>query len=143
LIPLINLIDEISALNNEYNNFCYDYLLSGEISTKSIYVVEDINLSSIRVTQLLAESLEEFLKKNQLILTLTGCLFYKHEKKLSLFAGWLERMASLRKQYIKERDKYKKEDDEYSFFNSRQSATKTAMNTSYGSTWPQRNLKIL
>jgi len=132
VIPFINLIDEIHIKSCEYNNFCYDYLLSGEISSPSIYVIEDINLSSLRITQILAESLEEYLKKNQLIITLTGCLFYKHERKLSLFAGWLERMATMRKQYIKERDKYKKGDDEYSFFNARQSATKTAMNTSYG-----------
>jgi len=143
VIPFINLIDEIHIKSCEYNNFCFDYLLSGEISSPSIYIIEDINLSSLRITQTLAESLPEYLEKNQLIITLTGCLFYKHERKLSLFAGWLERMATMRKQYIKERDKYKKGDDEYTFFNNRQMATKTAMNTSYGSKWPQRNLKIL
>lgn len=132
LVTFLNLIDEIHDKNREYNNFCYDYLLNNEFNNKTIYVIENINQPNIRIIQLLAETINEYIVKNQLILTLTGCLFYKHEKKISLFTGWLQTMATLRKQYIKERDKYKREEDDYSFFDSRQSATKVAMNTSYG-----------
>ena len=134
LIPFINLIDEINThnVNPEFNSFCYDYLLSGEIQHKSIYVIENINQPNIRIIQVLAETIDEYLKKNQLILTLTGCLFFKHEKKLSLFYSWLESMGKMRKEYIKERDKYTKDSDEYNFYNARQLATKIAANTSYG-----------
>lgn len=134
LIPFINLIDEVNPLNNnvELNTFCYDYLLSGEITHKSIYVIENINQPSIRITQLLSETLDEYLKKNQLILTLTGCLFYQHEKKTSFFASWLESMYKMRKEYIKERDKYEEGSEQYDFYDSRQKSTKVASNSAYG-----------
>jgi len=134
LIPFLNLIDEINPLNThvEFNTFCYDYLLNGEIQHKSIYMIENINQPNIRIIQLLSETLDEYLKKNDLILTLTGCLFYKHEKKISLFASWLEQMGKMRKQYIAKRDKHPKDSDEYNFYNARQLSTKIAMNSSYG-----------
>jgi DNA polymerase elongation subunit (family B) len=131
-IPLMNLIDEIHENNNEYNTFSYDYLLNNEMNYKSIYIIEDINKSSIQINQVLSETLKEYLKKNQLILTLTGCLFYKHEKLMSIFSSWLESMAQLRKQYKKKRNEFDKNSDDYSFYDSRQLATKVAMNTSYG-----------
>ena len=132
LIPLINLIDEIHELNKEYNNFCYDYLLSDEVNHKSIYIIEDINQSSISVNQILSESLNEYLIKNKLILTLTGCLFYKQDRKISLFSHWLEGMSKLRKEYKGKRDEYERDSENYTFYDARQIATKVASNTSYG-----------
>ena len=134
LIPFLNLVDEIHQNNiyQEFNSFCYSYLLSGEISEKSIYIIENINQPTIRIIQVISETLNEYLKKNELILTLTGCLFYKHEKKTGLFTGWLEQMGKMRKEYIRERDKHVKGSDEYNFFNARQQSTKVAMNSSYG-----------
>ena len=131
-IPLISLIDEIHDGSAEYNNFCYDYLLNAEINHKSLYVIENINQSNIQINKVLSESLSEYLKKNNLILTLTGCLFYKQEYKLSLFSNWLKSMKDLRKEYKDKRDKYDRSVEEYSFYDSRQKATKVAMNTSYG-----------
>ena len=131
-IPLISLIDEIHESNREYNNMCYDYLLNGEINNKSIYIIEDINKSNIHINQILSEDIDKYIKKNNLILTLTGCLFYKHENKLSLFSSWLESMATLRKEYKRTRNTFNRDSDDYSFYNSRQLATKVAVNTSYG-----------
>jgi len=131
-VPLINLIDEIHEQNNEYNNFCYDYLLNNKINSKSIYVIEDINQSSIKVNQVISDRIDSYLKDNNLILTLTGCLFYKHEHKNSLFSIWLKTMLKIRKEYKKTRDTFKYNSDDYSFYDARQLATKVAANTSYG-----------
>jgi len=131
-IPLINLVDEIHEKNKEYNNFCYSYLLNNEIDCKSIYIIEDINLSTIKVNLLLSDDLDRYIRDKNLILTLTGCLFYKQEYKTSIFSSWLESMANLRKEYKKKSRSFDIDSDEYSFYDSRQLATKVAMNTSYG-----------
>ncbi len=132
LIPFINLIDEIHDNSTEYNHFCYEYLLNNKMIDKTIYIIENINSPNIKIVQILSENLDGYLKKNNLILTLTGCLFYKQEYKLSLFSGFLEEMYNLRKQYKKERDTFDQKSDDYKFFDARQLATKIAMNTSYG-----------
>ena len=134
LIPFLNLVDEVSLQNEniELNQFCYDYLLNNEFKHKSINIIENINQPDIRVTQVLSETLDAYLKKNKLILTLTGCLFYTHERKMSLFTSWLATMTDLRKKYKNERDKHSPDSELYMFYDSRQSSTKIALNTSYG-----------
>lgn len=131
-IPLINLIDEVHDGSAEFNNVCYDYLLNGEFNHKTVHIIENINQSSIQINQMLLEDLPKYLKKNDLILTMTGCLFYKQEQKISLFSHWLDLMYKLRKEYIKKRSEFDRSSDDYSFYDSRQKATKVAMNTSYG-----------
>lgn len=134
MIPFLNLVDELSPHNTyiELNQFCYDYLLNNEFKHKTINIIENINSPSIRIVQVLAETLESYLKKNDLILTLTGCMFNTHQKKLSLFTDWLSKMTDLRKQYKNERNKHDPNSDEYTFYDARQLSIKIAMNSSYG-----------
>lgn len=134
MITFLNLINEVHPNNEdvEFNKFCYDYLLNGEIQHKTIHVIENINTPDIKITQVLSETLEDYLKKNQLILTLSGCLFYKHEKKTSMFFEWIGKMTKLRKQYVAERKKHEEGTDGFDFYDSRQLAVKIASNTLYG-----------
>jgi len=94
-----------------------------------LYIIENILQPSICVKKILVKDFEKYLKENNLILSLSGCLFIKHEIKEGLFIEFLKNLKELRNTYEKERDKYKKGSQEYDFFEMRQKAIKTIMNT--------------
>lgn len=133
-IQFIDLIEEIHDEAREYNTFCYDYIINNDISNQpqGLYIIENIMEPTIRITRILTEDLEQYLKDNELIITLTGCLFDKHEKNPGLFIPFLNRMYQLRKEYKKKRDEYPEDSEEYKFYDMRQKSTKIVMNTTYG-----------
>jgi len=63
------------------------------------------------------------------MLSLSGCLFVKHEVKKGLFIEFLKNLKELRNSYEAEMKKYSKDSIEYSFYNMRQKAVKVTMNT--------------
>ena len=56
----------------------------------------------------------------------------KHEVKEGLFIGFLKYLKDLRNDYEKKRDVHDEDSEEYTFFDMRQKAIKTSMNTLYG-----------
>lgn len=134
-IPLLKLIDEIHPESEEYNTLVYDYCFNPEFKNhiRPMYIVEDISSPDIKVKKYTSEQLYDYIKEKELIVTLSGCLFYKHEKKLGLFYNFLNDMYKMRKQYQKERDSYLNIDmDKYRTNDMRQGTAKIVMNTAYG-----------
>lgn len=133
-IPLIDLINDIHPESKEYNSFCNEYLLNNRIpeSIKQLYIIENILQPTITVKIIDSNSIQEYLKKNNLILTLTGALFTKHEVKEGLFIEFLKNLKNLRNEYEKKRDTYDEDSYEYEFYDMRQKAVKITSNTTYG-----------
>mgnify|MGYP001161687325 CR=1 FL=1 len=131
LLPALDLFEDIHPNSKEYNSFCNEYLINNSLPDKLeyLYIIENILQPSICVKKILVKDFEKYLKENNLILSLSGCLFIKHEIKEGLFIEFLKNLKELRNTYEKERDKYKKGSQEYDFFEMRQKAIKTIMNT--------------
>jgi len=133
-LPMIDLFDDVHPSSKEYNSFCNEYLINDSLPTDPdfLYIIEDILKPNIKIIKIPVKSFESYLKTNNLILSLSGCLFVKHETKKGLFIDFLKNLKDLRNNYEKERDQFKKGTDEYSFFEMRQKAIKVTMNTLYG-----------
>ena len=137
-ILILDMMEKLAKNSTEYNSFCYDYFINQgkEYKTDILYIIENFNETNIRIIKVPVSEFSEYLKKNNLIVTLSGALFHKHEIKTGLFSDWLKTMAEMRKHYKDLRDKFKEEKgygcEEYKFYNMIQNATKIAMNTSYG-----------
>jgi len=133
-LPLIDLFDDIHPNSKEYNSFCNDYLLNGEISNQPpfLYVIEDILQPTIRIITIKSSEIENYLKTNQLSLTLSGCLFTKHENREGLFIEFLKNLKNLRNAYEKKRDSFDEDSEQYNFYDMRQKAIKITSNTTYG-----------
>lgn len=135
-LPLIDLLEEIHNRSEEYNIFAHDYLLNKNgfdtTNTKSVLIIDDIYTPNVKINRILIEDFNKYLKQNQLIFTLTGCLFYKHERKTSLFFKFLSEMKRMRDGYKKLRDENEKDPIKYQFYDMLQNATKTTMNSTYG-----------
>ena len=138
LLTLISMMEKIHKNASEYNTFCYDRFINETQSfkNKDLYIIENFYNPNIRITKVNESNLDDYLRQNKLILTLSGGLFYQHSEKMGLFSDWLEMMGDLRKQYRKQRDYFQVEKghscDEAKFYDMTQNAVKVAMNTSYG-----------
>jgi len=131
----INLIDLIGRINDEakeYNNFAHDYLLNGEVTIDYIYIVENINDPTIKIQKILSNQIENYLKEKKISLSLSGALFYTHEKEEGLFTEFLKETKLKRDNYKNERDKYEKNNEKYIENDRRQASVKILMNTTYG-----------
>ncbi len=133
-LPMIDLFDDVHPNSKEYNSFCNEYLINDSLPTDPdfLYIIEDILKPTIKIIKIPVKSFENYLKTNNLILSLSGCLFVKHETKKGLFIDFLKNLKDLRNNYEKERDQFKKGTNDYSFFEMRQKAIKVTMNTLYG-----------
>ncbi len=132
-LPLIDLIEDSHPNSKEYNSFCNNYLLNGEISSSEhIFIIENILQPTIRVNCIKATDIEQYLKQNNVSLTLSGCLFLKHEVKEGLFIEFLKNLKNLRNQYERERDRFDEDSEQYLFYDMRQKAVKITSNTTYG-----------
>jgi len=134
LLPAIDLFDDLHPKSKEYNSFCNEYLINNSLPTdiKQLFIIENILQPSLRVKQILTKDFEEYLRSNNLMLSLSGCLFVKHEVKKGLFIEFLKNLKELRNSYEAEMKKHSKDSVEYSFYNMRQKAVKVTMNTTYG-----------
>ncbi len=134
LLPAIDLFDDIHPKSKEYNSFCNEYLINNSlpVDVKQLFIIENILQPSLRVKKILTKDFEEYLRSNNLMLSLSGCLFVKHEVKKGLFIEFLKNLKELRNSYEAEMKKYSKDSVEYSFYNMRQKAVKVTMNTTYG-----------
>lgn len=133
LLPLIDLVDETHESSKEYNSFCNEYLINNSIpKIQELLIVENILQPTVNIVVVPPEKMEQYLKNNNLILSLSGCLFNKHEVNTGLFIDFLKNLKSLRNQYEAERDKYPETSEEFAFYDMRQKAIKITMNTTYG-----------
>lgn len=133
-ITLLDLFDDLHPESKEYNSFCNSYLLNNELpeDLQYLYIIENILQPTVQIKKIKSVDFADYIKEKNLILTLSGCLFYKHEIKEGLFIEFLKNLKNLRNYYEKKRDTYSEDSDEYSFYNMRQSAVKITMNTTYG-----------
>lgn len=131
LLPALDLFDDIHPESKEYNSFCNEYLINNSLpeKIKELYIIENILQPSLIVKKIPIETFQNYLKSKQIMLSLSGCLFVKHEIKEGLFIEFLKYLKNLRNTYEKQRDKYPKNSNEYSFYEMRQKAVKTTMNT--------------
>ena len=131
---MIDMFDDIHPNSKEYNSFCHEYLINDSLPKdfEYLYIIENILKPSIKVVKIPIKSFENYLKQNNLILALSGCLFLKHETKKGLFIDFLKNLKDMRNQYEKQRDQFKKGSDEYNFYDMRQKAIKVTSNTTYG-----------
>lgn len=149
LIPLIELLDEIHPNSKEYNSFCNEYLLNNtdfgiefkkkygeymiDITTgdeiPKLYIIEDILQPNLHINRIPVTEFANYLKQKQLIVSLSGCLFLKHEVKPGLFIDFLKNLKSMRSNYEKLRNEYDEKSELYSFYDMRQKAIKVTANT--------------
>jgi len=106
LLPALDLFEDIHPNSKEYNSFCNEYLINNSLPDKLeyLYIIENILQPSICVKKILIKDFEKYLKENNLILSLSGCLFIKHEIKEGLFIEFLKNLKDMRNQYEKQRD---------------------------------------
>ena len=133
-LVLVDMMERLHTNAEEYNSFCYDRFINGgqKFQNTQLYIIENYNETSLRINKIQSSEFDNYLKNNNLCVTLSGALFHKHEFKLGLFSDWLNLMASRRKEYKGNRDTQKYGSFNYRFFDMLQNATKIAMNTSYG-----------
>jgi hypothetical protein len=133
-LPMIDLFDDIHPNSKEYNSFAHEYLINDSLPIEHdyIYIIENILNPSVQISKIPARAFKDYLINNNFILSLSGCLFLKHETKRGLFIDFLKNLKNFRNEYEGERDKFKKGSSEYEFFDMRQKAIKITMNTTYG-----------
>ena len=132
LIPLIDLLTEVHPKAEEFNTFCHDYILNGSTNVRHVFVIENINEPSIRINRVLVSEFQDYLKANNITANIAGTLLYKHEHKLGIFAGFLNDILALRKEYKGKRDSFDPKSEEYAFWDMRQFSAKIVANTTYG-----------
>ena len=130
-LPMIDLFDNIHPKTKEYNSFCHEYLINDSLPTEvqNILIIKNILQPSIEIISIKTKDFEEYVKTNNLIISLSGCLFTKHESKKGLFIDFLKNLKNMRNEYEKSRDQYSKGSEEYSYYEMRQKAVKVTMNT--------------
>ena len=131
-ITLIDLITDIVDKSKEYNTFAYNYLLNNEFNSDYVYIIENINEPNICIKKILSENIDQYLKSNNVCLSLSGCLFYTHEKEIGLFSDFLKTMKSKRNEYKAKRNTFKEGSEDYIKYDRMQLAVKILMNTTYG-----------
>jgi DNA polymerase elongation subunit (family B) len=149
LLPLMDLIDAMHTNSKDYNSFCGEYLINntkfdsefiqkygpyiidpttGDVTPK-IYIIEDILQPNLKINMVSIHDFEKYLKEKQLILSLSGCLFKKHEVQPGLFIDFLKNLKQLRTNYEKQKNNFDENSLEFSFYDMRQKAIKVSMNT--------------
>lgn len=134
LLPLLDLIAEIYPNALEVNRFTYEYIVNNELleNVNTIYVVENENSPSVRISSVKANEFKTYVEHNGLAINISGALMYNHETKKGLLSKFLDERLKLRKQYKKERDNYGPGTEDYKFYDKRQMSLKINANSSYG-----------
>lgn len=137
LIPLLDLFTDIHPDFFEVNSFAYNYILNNKVisTEKYIYYINDITSPNIKIIKLenSVNNIEKFLKDNNLILTIAGTTFKKHDdNEQSILFKFLEDRLNMRTNYKKKMKEFKPEDDMYEYYNGRQNSMKINANSSYG-----------
>lgn len=145
LIPLLDLFYHIHHEYREYNMWVYDYLNYVDPNSKNptdnkelmkqrypdgVWVIFNPNNSNTYMKQLSIDEIYEFI--NQEIISLSGCMFVKHRKKMGLFVDMLNDFKQLRSHHKKLRDTYVRGTKEYKLEDNNQNVFKRLMNTCYG-----------
>jgi len=94
-------LDDIHPKSKEYNSFCNEYLINNSLPAdiNQLFIIENILQPSLRVKKILTKDFEEYLRSNNVMLSLSGCLFVKHEVKKGLFIEFLKNLKELRNSY--------------------------------------------
>jgi DNA polymerase I len=71
-------------------------------------------------------------KINNLVITISGSCFAKHNDQLGLFVNFLTEMGRLRSQYRKLAAEFPRGSEQHAFYHSRQLAIKVLSNSAYG-----------
>jgi DNA polymerase elongation subunit (family B) len=129
LIPFLDTLNTIHPNGNiDYNQFVYDYLFGDTSNYKYIYIYNGPMSSKSNLMKITDYS--EYIQNYNV--TINGCLFDKHEKKLGLFLRPLGNMRVLRTEYKRKRDESASQPELYKFYDSRQNTCKIFMNSTYG-----------
>jgi len=129
----LDIIQLIHPQYREYNHFVYDWLINNDISQYDyIYIVQNYNDPKLSITKIKTKDFDSYIRENNLIITLSGALFYRHDYHLSLFYNFLDEAGQLRAKYKKARNQSDPYSYEYLINDIRQGSVKVAMNTSYG-----------
>lgn len=141
LIPVLDLIVDISEKSEEYNLFCHDYLLNNDILTNcfgfpinQLYILSNASSPKISVEKIAPNEIQSYLQQNNLCLNISGALFYTHEYKLGTVYQFLEDRLAMRKFYKNKMYEFPVGSEEYKFYDSRQLAMKVNANSAYGLT---------
>jgi DNA polymerase elongation subunit (family B) len=147
LLPLMDLVDAIHTNSKDYNSFCGEYLINdtkfdSEFTQKygsylidpttgdtipKIYIIEDILQPNLKINMVSIYDFEKYLKQKQLIISLSGCLFMKHEVQPGLFINFLKNLKQLRTSYEKQKNNFDENSNEFAFFDMRQKAIKVTI----------------
>jgi len=128
-IPLLDMIKYVKYSTLEYNTFAYDYVFD-EPKVNSVYVLINCDSKPLKIDKWSVEYLKKRLDED-LVLTCTGCLFYKHDVKRGLFFEFLQELGKMRKDF--ERKALQVDDEELKNIYRRNAKTcKVIMNTCYG-----------
>jgi DNA polymerase elongation subunit (family B) len=135
LIPLMDLINMIHPENPTYNQFAYDFMFTEkeedlEEKYSKIYIIENPGDSNTSMRTYGLQDTRNIIQK--FIITLSGCLFFKHETKTGMFIDFLNNTGNMRKEYKNLRDTSSEGSYEYNLNNARQKSVKVIMNTLYG-----------
>jgi len=136
-IPLLDLLTEIHPQTREYNSFAYEYLLldslqPGTMKDGIVYVIENDMQPNMQIVPVNKNKFENYLKEKEISITLSGSLFFIHQKQLSLFTKFLLEMKELRNEFERRRDEFEPGSDQYKKWDMDQLSVKRTMNTTYG-----------
>jgi len=132
LNPFIEAMEMVHHEEKEYNHHAYKYIINNEEIDDKIKIIENYNDPSYRIVEIEGKDLPQYLKKNNIGVTISGTLFKTNETDLSLFYVFLNELYTLRKQYKKQMYNYPKGSTDFNEFNRRQLTTKVIMNSTYG-----------
>ncbi len=134
LLPLLDIFNTVHPHRDVFNNFVYEYVFGNESDLASrypiLYIVNNTNSANQEILRLTTAETLEFISKYSL--TICGTMFTKHQDYIGLFSNMLINMGEKRTGFRKLLKDYSPGSNEYNFYNSRQLAIKTAMNSSYG-----------
>lgn len=134
LLPLLDLITDINPKSFDVNSFSYEYIINNEFNSDYIYVLENEYSPNIKITKIDSSDFINYMNRNNIGMTISGCFFYQHEYYEGILNKFLRNRLSMRKKYKNARDEYKVGTPEYQFFDSRQLAMKINANSAYGLT---------
>lgn len=134
LIPFLDLFTEIHPDFAEVNSFVHDYLINDEFKVDNIYILEHDFSPNMRIISIPSNTFDEYLKRNEICVNISGSLFYTHEHKQGILNKFIDNRLAMRKSYKTSRDGFDETSDEYAFYDRRQAAVKINANTSYGLT---------
>ena len=135
LIPFLDIWNNIHPKRKEFNHFVYDYIFDNNPENVKkdypfLYIIKDIHTPNQRLEKVLFDDAIKYL--GDYSLTITGCVFTKHEDYTGLFTETLINLKQMRKDYKGKMFKYPKGSPEFNFWNNRQLSVKIVMNSIYG-----------